>query len=540
MKKLIISLLLVVIVSASVNAESYFDLNIYLDGKMVYFNEEYGFPFIDKASRTQMPFRKLLEDFGAEVYWEDETRSAVAIKGDITVRVPIGKNYILKNGEKIMMDTVSVIIDDRTFIPLRSIMEAFGTTVTWSEASKRIDIKTNKKPKLISKLPIRYDLRNIGRITPVRDQGYIGACWAFASIAAIESVISENTIVDLSEDNLSLNHGYNLTQNEGGDVGISLAYLTRWSGPVYEKDDVYGDSAAADNVNAAYHVQEAKILPYKDYNAIKRAIMQYGGVQSSIRIVDVGKRDLGDSYNDATSSFYYSGSEGTNHDVLIIGWDDSFSKENFNKKPKRDGAFICKNSYGLGFGDNGYFYVSYEDTHIGGDTLVFSRIDGPNNYDKIYQTDLLGKIGKIGYVSPSAYFANVYRAEKKEVLKAVSFYTVDRDSNYEIFIVPKYKTKSDFSKKVFLKKGRINYAGYYTVDLNVGVEVSGDFAVIVHINTPDTDYPVAIEYENDAPWLKDVDISDGRGYMSADGETWDRTEVVSQCNVCLKAFTDYQ
>ena len=55
------------------------------------------------------------------------------------------------------------------------------------------------------------------------------------------------------------------------------------------------------------------------------------------------------------------------HAVLIIGWDDNYSKENFAEgihKPDNNGAYICLNSYGKDYGKNGTFYVSYEDIFI--------------------------------------------------------------------------------------------------------------------------------------------------------------------------------
>ena len=82
---------------------------------------------------------------------------------------------------------------------------------------------------------------------------------------------------------------------------------------------------------------------------------------------------------------------------MIIGWDDNYPKENFNLDIEGDGAFICKNSWGDEFGEDGCFYISYYDTYIGMHNVVYTRIDGPNNYDNIYQTDLCGWVGQLGY-----------------------------------------------------------------------------------------------------------------------------------------------
>ena len=64
-------------------------------------------------------------------------------------------------------------------------------------------------------------------------------------------------------------------------------------------------------------------------------------------------------YRKETGAYWYNGDEKPNHDVVIIGWDDHYSRDNFNQPPEGDGAFICANSWGGEFGDDGYFYVSY-------------------------------------------------------------------------------------------------------------------------------------------------------------------------------------
>ncbi len=102
--------------------------------------------------------------------------------------------------------------------------------------------------------------------------------------------------------------------------------------------------------------------------------------------------------------------------MVIIGWDDHYPKERFNHQPEGDGAFICLNSWGEGFGEDGCFYVSYYDTNIGDVNVLYSGITDPDYYTGIYQSDLCGWIGQVGYGQEEAYFANVYQAKAKEEL----------------------------------------------------------------------------------------------------------------------------
>ena len=70
------------------------------------------------------------------------------------------------------------------------------------------------------------------------------------------------------------------------------------------------------------------------------------------------------------------------------------------------------------------------------------------------------------------------------------------------------------------------------------VEEGGRFAVVVQITTPDSQYPIAVEYASDE--LRDtVDLSDGEGYISADGALyWERVETTQKSNLCLKVYAN--
>jgi C1A family cysteine protease len=63
---------------------------------------------------------------------------------------------------------------------------------------------------------------------------------------------------------------------------MGMAYLAAWKGPVYEKDDPYGDNQTNEDLTAVKHVQEMQIIESKDYEKIKEAVFKYGGVQTSI------------------------------------------------------------------------------------------------------------------------------------------------------------------------------------------------------------------------------------------------------------------
>ncbi len=128
-------LVLVLLLLSVVNVSA---IQVTLDGREVVFTEETGLPFIDLNNRTQVPFRVILEKFGAEVDWDPANRVAIATKDGIEVKVPIGEVFIYKNGVMIENDTAAVVKDGRTYLPIRAVMEAFGKKVSWDGASKTI------------------------------------------------------------------------------------------------------------------------------------------------------------------------------------------------------------------------------------------------------------------------------------------------------------------------------------------------------------------------------------------------------------------
>lgn len=102
-------------------------------------DENMGIPFIDKKNRTLIPVRKPLESIGAKVEFKNNV--VVAIKDDIKLEIPIDKDYIRVNDKEIKMDTKAVIKDNRTYIPLRYVFEAFNYKIDWHEASKTVIAK---------------------------------------------------------------------------------------------------------------------------------------------------------------------------------------------------------------------------------------------------------------------------------------------------------------------------------------------------------------------------------------------------------------
>lgn len=490
-----------------------------------------------------IPVSELRELFSCTAHTYDEA-VLVMEKGSRRASIAIGERQMTlrrrddsgKEEEIISLEHPLTVEEGQLAVPAEAPVQAFGYDIDWdAEESVLSFISQNPGEKL---LPKSYDYRTEGRAPAVKNQGSLGTCWAFASLMALESSLLPEQAFDFSEDHMSLKNSFQMNQNDGGDYTMSMAYLLSWQGPVLEEEDPYGDSWSPEGLSPALHLQEIQILPEKDYEAVKEAVYFTGGVQSSLYTAMADGEESSDYYNKEAGAYCYAGDRRPNHDVVIIGWDDEYPKENFPVQPEGDGAFICANSWGGAFGEQGYFYVSYYDTNIGIHNIVYSRADTADYYDKIYQTDQCGWAGQLGYGKEDAFFANIYQAEEDEELWAAGFYATDENTQYEVYVVNDAAGSADFGRRRSVARGKLEYAGYYTIDFPRPIKVKAGerFAVIVNIRTPGSVHPVAIEYN--APDKKTkVDISDGEGYISLRGTAWDRVETEQSCNVCLKAYT---
>lgn len=459
-------------------------------------------------------------------------------KGNTKILMDTKRSGVMLNDVYTSSDEKIVINDGKFYISLSVFEEYFSYDYNWNYKESRVEL-TNIRPD--EKIyPYSYDYRTDGKFISVKNQGDLGTCWAFASLTALETSLMPKQIYDFSEDHMSCQNGYNLDQSEGGEYNMAMAYLSSWMGPVLEEEDPYGDGISPDGLESAVHVQEMQIIQSKDLDGIKKAVFLYGGVQSSLYMsTSDSNGNSSEYYNSENYSYYYVGNEKANHDVVIVGWDDSYAASNFVTKPEGDGAFICVNSWGDEFGDEGYFYVSYYDSRIGIHNLVYTRIESTDNYDNIYQSDLCGWIGQLGYNREYAYFANAYTAKRNENLAAVGFYAAGAGSEYEIYVVENFTDESSFTDKKMVASGSLINAGYYTIDFDeeVFIPEGTKYAVVVYINTPNSSKPVAIECITGTS-TETVDLSDGEGYISLHGNNWEYVEATQRCNICLKAFTN--
>ena len=402
------------------------------------------------------------------------------------------------------------------------------------------------KPNIIETLPEYYNLADDGFLTPVKNQQNSGNCWAFAQLAALESCIlkSSDESLDLSEENMKnliakfSDYGWNVYTNEGGLDQMGLGYLTSWLGPVLEENDEFDDfSVLSPVLDSIMHVQDVIFLKRNnalDNNAIKEAILKYGGVATGIFYES-------ENLKYSTAGYYYGGKELANHAVTIVGWNDTYSSNNFLKKPAGDGAWIVKNSWGKSWGDKGYCYVSYYDTklaEIGKDFYSYTFIlDDKEKFNKNYQYDIAGMTDFFNTGKTSVWYQNIFTSEGYETLKAFSTY-FNTTTDYEAYVYVNNELKS---VQVGTSPG-----GYHTIKFTpyVNLMPEDEFKISIKIKSPiSASFPVSEGLiTNKKTYTPNI------SFFSYDGKKWYDlsnythtygTHTYTSQVACIKAFTSY-
>ncbi len=223
----------------------------------------------------------------------------------------------------------------------------------WPPEVRAIFDTLRPRPEDLSReYPSYWDWREMGGTTPVKDQGSCGSCWDFAATGALEGNlrINEGVVYDLSEQQgLDCNDGW--SSCDGG-----------WQGDAY---DVYTDPGAVFESCMPYLEHEStcrqrlcdKVAIMDGYqyvagnvNSYKAALME-GPISACYTVYEDFDEYGGGCYQ------HVWGSATAGHCIVIVGWDDDMCGGS--------GAWICKNSWGSGWGQAGYFYIKFGDSGIG-------------------------------------------------------------------------------------------------------------------------------------------------------------------------------
>lgn len=418
-------------------------------------------------------------------------------------------------------------------------------------------------------IPEAYDLRDYGLVEPVYNQGAYDNCWAVAANVVAGSPLLEQ----FPQLSLSPYHTtwftYRGNEEEeadycdnpyaaGGFSTSAVATLAAWKGPVYMDSittDPYaeGDPDECTRFKADFHMQDSYYMPSGTYNEAeyfginkeitKKIIMETGPVSVKFKSDD-------DCFNSDTSAWYNKEEDYSDHQVVIVGWDDNYSRKNFlkGKRPEKNGAWLVRNSWGTDWGDDGYFWLSYEDKTTGISSAMV--LEEKDNYKKNYQYDTLGWVYSIapdrkGGETKSGTAANIFKAESNEILEAVSFFTTDAATEYKISVYTGVKKNSPESgKQIVTQEDFEPFAGYHTIELDEPVKLKKgeNFSIVVTLKNPEFPCAIPVEmrsyYDGNPPEYMG---NGGESYIISNGKWKDVAGYMDDfyiTNVCIKGFTN--
>ena len=431
-------------------------------------------------------------------------------------------------------------------------------------------------------LPSQYSSVTAGKVSSVKNQGSYGSCWAFSATTTSESTLYINAggqIEDLSElqlvyffyndkiDPLGNATGDKTTPygdnclDLGGNNVFTMWGLANWTNGAQESTLPYStdncNKAISGTLSTAYaykddiaHLQNAYIIPYStntsDMNNIKEAITKYGSVSCSYYHSD-------SNYN-ATYGSYYCITPSTNHAVSIVGWNDSYPASNFKSKPRYNGAWLVKNSWGANWGTDGdanaahsgkqgYFWLSYYDQSLASSQNVFVYDFEPvDNYQYNYQYD-----GSCGTRTLSVYAKNrigaIYTVKgltsDSETVDAVGIGVATPSMSGTVYVYTDPQAGKPESGTLAAKvRFTTKYAGFYTFEIPNGPAVAKgkDYSVVVEFDQAGKIFVDATYMNGD--WIGfTANTTNDRTYDIYNSNVYDMAKTYSQ-TARLKAYTN--
>lgn len=363
-----------------------------------------------------------------------------------------------------------------------------------------------------SKLPSYLNRFEAGELPPVRDQGQTGTCWAHGTIGAMEADLiqdkKETTEVDLSEWHLayyfynpykdpkgcrkdtvsypdgtdylqygsSENYAVRVLFNQVGAIPDHYAHIN----PGYEPTDPEkfkpGKSFVISKDTA--QLRNAYYINPKDIKSIKTAVYEHGGAAFGFYVHDWYKDEELKYYNSTNSAYYCPDDQEPNHTVMIVGWDDDFSKDNFTYTPKGNGAWLVRNSWGgQDYCEDGYFWLSYYDKSFCMDGCPVVAVDADNVlYQNCYASDGNQFFTIEGMIDPDDSIEVRYKVSAHEKVEAVGVEVTSASANVKA-VVKNLSTGQTESGKI-----KTSTAGLYTIVLSNPVEVYKESDIEVSIS----------------------------------------------------------
>lgn len=454
-------------------------------------------------------------------------------------------------------------------------------------------------------IPDKYNTLSEINLEPI-DQGITQNCWGITMTELMElAYAKKNNLTNPVR--FSSRHMENVCSDAFGDDGFTrkvasggryefgLSYFSSGKGPILEDDmpfvnttesasisEIVGKEVQVslknyieypfifkhydENNNITVYsngeIEEGKRKEYTETeinefrNEIKKQIIKNGAVGAI-------------TYFNRTTSEYFSKEDGYvlgtsyfcnntglvyNHTVVIVGWDDTYSRLNFDEdsRPVHDGAYIALSSWGNEWNSrgDGTYYISYDDALVEKRMVGITEISDVN-YDNIYQYDQFGENYNLGAASQNyIYGANVFTREDnvREELKDVGVYIVGDNTNIKIYL---NNNGDDLTQLKEVGLASNLQTGYHRIELDGSYPVGKVFSVAVRYenNVNKACIPMEANYTSlgftSMQAYNNAKSNIGESFYSLNGTDWydiynrkiNEKTTLKDTNVCIKGFT---
>ena len=381
-------------------------------------------------------------------------------------------------------------------------------------------------------LPTSWDWRTDGggAVTPVKNQASCGSCYTFAAIADAESyaLLDEATTYDFSENNAkecnwrevndwSDEYGNDWGSCDGGNYWM-LTTLFSTKGLVLEADDPYVASDVACNTCVPYQktlldwrIISGGVVP--PANVLKQYVHDYGPIATSMYADDT----LGfDGTYTGTCTMAYSSRGSSNHAVVIVGWSDALPPICGSSSTAPASGWIVRNSWGSGWGDGGYFYMTYNAGDLGRDSSFGHAWQDYSAGDHVmyYDDDGWTTTWRSGADNRTDWGLVAYMPPADTLATAIEFWTADAPTTVDIYL---YDDFADPTLSALLAtEPDLTYpeAGYHSVPLVPPVALTAGDEIYAAIYYSNTTYGFTVAADNNGPHETQ------RTWISDDGTSW--------------------